>query len=256
MRKSARVQKNPGVYDPSKGVSRERMKVSYKESDDESNSTSDSTSTSGDDDEVLPVARQKISVKTKAEKVSAKSKPSRALTAQKSSMKKSNVDEMSLFDLVKFSKFTSVHLNTWIASYRHNRVAAMVDIFNFILRCSGAKQNWIDQDVDLDALVPEEVDELLLQAREEILDAKHSISDLITKESKSLRKGYIKFWESLTDKLRQQDKENTIENVTDASPVVSKGVQILLNIIEQLAGFSSMSVMNVRDAVTEVFHLY
>ena len=61
------------------------------------------------------------------------------------------------------------HLNYYFFTYRvasTNRVAAMVDIFNFILRCSGGKQNWIDQDVDLDALVPEEVDELLVGARE------------------------------------------------------------------------------------------
>ena len=48
-------------------------------------------------------------------------------------------------------------IDKWINKYRINKIAALV--INFV--SSGAKKNWIDSDIDLDALDADEISELL-----------------------------------------------------------------------------------------------
>eukprot|EP00598_Pedospumella_elongata_P012473 CAMPEP_0184992802 /NCGR_PEP_ID=MMETSP1098-20130426/42659_1 /TAXON_ID=89044 /ORGANISM="Spumella elongata, Strain CCAP 955/1" /LENGTH=131 /DNA_ID=CAMNT_0027518489 /DNA_START=60 /DNA_END=452 /DNA_ORIENTATION=+ len=63
-----------------------------------------------------------------------------------------------IIDIVNSNKNFGQDATRWINFYKTNKVAAMVELTNFILMAAGAKKKWIASDVDLEALEPEELD--------------------------------------------------------------------------------------------------
>jgi cohesin complex subunit SA-1/2 len=155
----------------------------------------------------------------------------------------------SLFDIVKNSKklTSDVVVENWIESCKNNRIPAIVELVNFVLMAAGAKKCWIPKDVDLDALEPEELDELLVDMVTEMTESEGSKLyplNQVVKQPKaiSFRQRYVNFWQCLSDKLQSSEDEF----------VASKeGLMMLKIICDQLISLSSMTVVNVRDAVTE-----
>ena len=60
-----------------------------------------------------------------------------------------------LFSLLKKPVIRAENVEAWISLFRTDRVAAVSDLVNFVLACAGATKNWIQRDVDLEALEPE-----------------------------------------------------------------------------------------------------
>lgn len=166
--------------------------------------------------------------------------------------------------------------NKWIKEFRLNRISAMVDIVNFVLLCSGASKEWIERDVDLDALEPEELDELLKDMISELTkphinssstenqdfySGPYPLAENTRKQKQSnIRISFVMFWEFLTDSLL--DEIYSTMPTTDIETSVTKprlsinksrgsSYDILSVLIDQLISLSSMPVVNIRDAITE-----
>lgn len=156
---------------------------------------------------------------------------------------------LSLFEIVKSSKKLSsdVVVENWIESCKNDRIPAIVELVNFILMAAGAKKCWIPKDVDLDALEPEELDELLSDMVTEMTESEGSKIYPLNQALKQpkvvpFRQRYVNFWQCLSEKLQNSEDQF----------VASKEGLIMLKIIcDQLISLSSMPVVNVRDAVTE-----
>ena len=88
----------------------------------------------------------------------------------------------------------------------------MVELVNFVLMAAGATKKWIPPDVDLDALEPEELDELLSDMVTDMTSRERSkLYPLVqTKQivrGSTYRDQYIMFWEMLCDRLQNSEEE-------------------------------------------------
>eukprot|EP01034_Spumella_vulgaris_P026896 gene26896-33545_t len=123
----------------------------------------------------------------------------------------------------------------------------MVDLINFVLMAAGSKEYWIARDVDLEALGPPELDELLknmMLAMTESSDSlKYPLTEKTNKNGTGFRARFQNFFELLTEKIRALPV-NSQRKSLNAS-------EILHTVVDQLISLSSMALLNVRDAVTE-----
>lgn len=154
-------------------------------------------------------------------------------------------------------------VNRWLNEFRRDRIPAIVDIVNFVLLCSGASKEWIERDVDLDALEPEELDELLVDMIKEMTRASETSVEsgasypLVesTKKGKSskstFRNLYTLFWEQFAVHLLNDMYTASSNEVKQVQRGRGSAVDILNVMIDQLVAFSSMPIVNIRDAVTE-----
>lgn len=99
---------------------------------------------------------------------------------KKSNKAKGNLNNSSfnyIFDVINAKSNIDNVIDKWIANYKINKMSSMVILVNFILISSGAKNNFIALDVDLEALEAEELDELLQDL----------VNDMSSEESSSLQ---------------------------------------------------------------------
>jgi hypothetical protein len=82
-----------------------------------------------------------------------------------------------IFDVINAKSNIDNVIDKWIANYKINKMTSMVILVNFILISSGAKNNFIALDVDLEALEAEELDDLLDDL----------VKDMSSEESSSLQ---------------------------------------------------------------------
>ena len=130
----------------------------------------------------------------------------------------------TLFGQVRNSKMLSATVDKWIESYQVDRITATVELINFVLMAAGAKKEWIPPDVDLDALEPEELDELLSDMVQDLIESGVKLYPLVKTEKVGGRVGgggvtfrdrYVTFWDLLCDQLQNSEEEfvATRENV-------------------------------------------
>jgi hypothetical protein len=182
------------------------------------------------------------------------------------------LDESNLKKIDKNQPICSILkgiVDRWLKDFRRDRIPAIVDLVNFLLLCSGASREWIERDVDLDALEPEELDELLVDMIKEMTRTTESTTEGVlskgafypliesTKKAKasksSFRNIYTLFWECFADNLLN-DMYTPMASEGDSRQVQrgrGSAFDILNVTIDQLVAFSSMPIVNIRDAVTE-----
>ena len=129
----------------------------------------------------------------------------------------------TLFGQVRNSKILSTTVDKWIESYQVDRITATVELINFVLMAAGAKKEWIPPDVDLDALEPEELDELLSDMVQDLIESGTKMYPLVKTEKVgggrvggvTFRDRYVTFWDLLCDQLQNSEEEfvATRENV-------------------------------------------
>lgn len=111
---------------------------------------------------------------------------------------------------------------------------------------AGSKHEYIEPDVDLEALETDEIQTLLSDMIVSLSSAAAKHYPLMEKaKGKGLtyRDRYQKFFASLVESLRFLPADKQKRGWT--------GPEVLRRIVEQLIVFSSLSVSNVRDAITE-----
>ncbi len=146
--------------------------------------------------------------------------------------------------------FVSI-INGWIRRFQANRVAAMVELINFILYTAGADSDVIEEDVDLDALEADEILELLTQFIRDLSDESNPNYPLNATIGKgrgaiSIRQRYMLFWMDFGNRLISQCRTQTTKFSQRGSDF-----EILHTVIDQLISFSSLTISRVREAITE-----
>ena len=152
---------------------------------------------------------------------------------------------LQFFQDLKEGKKNGSKIDYWIQSFESNKVSAIADIINFVLRCAGAEKDWIGSDVNMDGLLPEELDELLREMIEWMktdLGAKQHILGGTTKSARKTRERFAKFWTEFVHRVTRTmvDNEQHGENA----------MSILHSVVEQLVSLSSMALMHIREVVT------
>jgi hypothetical protein len=123
----------------------------------------------------------------------------------------------------------------------------MVELVNFVLMAAGAKKKWVASDVDLEALEPEELDILLAEMMKTLSESEHSKNYPLSEKkgnskAKNLFRGKFQdFW------VKWVERALALPSEAKKAP----GLDMLRMAIDQLVSLSSMSVVNIRDAVTE-----
>jgi len=182
-------------------------------------------------------------------KVTKTTKPKKVPTVQQKTLKKGS---NTLYDVVSSGPSKKVlddEIDNWINKYKINKIAALVIIVNFVLISSGAKKNWIDNDIDLDALDADEISEILnpmvaaLTKGED--ESRYYPLSQISKTGKvqggKYRETYSKLWATLANVLTD----------IDAEEAGLKDLSILNVVVQQLIQLSSMHLYSLRDAATE-----
>ena len=126
----------------------------------------------------------------------------------------------TLFGEVRNTKMLSTTVDKWIESYQIDRITATVELINFVLMAAGATKEWIPPDVDLDALEPEELDELLSDMVQDLIESGTKLYPLVKTEKVGGRGGgsggsggvtfrerYVMFWDLLCDQLQNSEEE-------------------------------------------------
>ena len=274
-RRSSRATKAPEVFNFS-----ERINNKNDLDDDDNNTTNDDDNDDDDDDEVIFAKKKKTSKKDskksnkKGKKVSdlmnesdhedddndkmeitnedvnIKVSKKKATTTQQKAVKKSlnSIYDQISSDTRKMKEGIVAEIDIWISKYRINKIAALVILINFVLISSGAKKNWIDSDIDLDALDADEISELLNPMVASLTKGDdesqyYPLSQRIkgNKVQGHYRERYSLFWSILA---------NTLTDI-DAEESGSKDLSILSVIVQQLIQLSSMHLYSLRDAATE-----
>ena len=93
-----------------------------------------------------------------------------------------------------------------------DRITGMIELVNYVLMAAGATKKWVPPDVDLDALEPEELDELLSDMVEDMTTREKSkvyplVQTKHVARGSTYRDQYIVFWELLADQLLNSDEE-------------------------------------------------
>ena len=181
MRRSSRATKAPEVFKFDK-ITTTKNGLDDNDNDDDNNTTNDEDDDI--DDEVIFTTKKRTSKKVtkksnkKGKKVSdainesdhddddddndrmeteANVKVKPTATKKATALKKGSNDLYDLISSNPSKKAIEDGIDKWINKYRINKIAALV--INFV--SSGAKKNWIDSDIDLDALDADEISELL-----------------------------------------------------------------------------------------------
>mmetsp|Transcript_29433 Transcript_29433/g.49667 ORF Transcript_29433/g.49667 Transcript_29433/m.49667 type:complete len:196 (+) Transcript_29433:52-639(+) len=90
------------------------------------------------------------------------------------STKKDTLGSQNIVDMVRANRNPNTDIIRWINSFERDKVAAMVELVNFLLMAAGAQQHWIASDVDLEALEPEELDVLLQDMMKTLSESENS----------------------------------------------------------------------------------
>ncbi|KAJ3162406.1 hypothetical protein HDU86_004886 [Geranomyces michiganensis] len=130
-------------------------------SEEESEKAPSEASAESSDDEPPPSARRKSYAKTPQKKATPRKAANggkTGATPKKRAPKKSAAvvaDDASLFDIVMdHSDAIEAQISDWVAEYTENKVAAMVDLVNFLIKSSGCTET-------IDALMFEDQDNIL-----------------------------------------------------------------------------------------------
>ena len=241
MRKSTREVKKPVLFQFDERSNRARGQ--YEDDDNGSPDTDEEEAgEEGGEDEEEDLFNQKPAPTTQGPR------PAPAKSGRNAKNRNSeDFSASSLFETIKNSKKINAEVVRWIESCKEDRITAIVELVNFILMSAGAKKQWIPRDVDLDALEPEELDELLSEMVSDMTTSEGSKLYPLTQASKQLRgttfrERYVQFWKHLAEELQSSE---------DQYVASKEGISMLKIIVDQLVSLSSMAVVNVRDAVTE-----
>lgn len=155
-----------------------------------------------------------------------------------------------LFETMKGGKQSAMMrlCNKWISAFQSNKVEATVHILNFVLRCAGTTKDWIGLDVDLDGMLPEDLDELLREMvvwmEANMVGGVYPIS-AVTKVQRANRVHFRKFWSLFASTLIK-----SMSSSVDGSSL-DNDLGILHTVVEQLVSLSSTHVSHIRNVVTE-----
>ncbi len=135
-------------------------------------------------------------------------------------------------------------ITEWITQFEDDD-ESMYNMLNFVLYAAGADKNYLSADDNFDDLQDDELAEKLHDLASELVAAgmDYPIADDKSKKY-SFRAKYSLFWTIFCEIIMKQMSD------VDYSPN-SIPSQILLNFIDRLINFSTMSIMNVRDSSTE-----
>ena len=132
----------------------------------------------------------------------------------------------------------------WIAQFEDDD-ESMYTLLNFVLYAAGADKNYISADDNFDDLQDDELADKLHDLASELVAAGMSYPILEDKSKKySFRCKYSLFWTVFSEIVMKQMSD--VDYTHNSIPS-----QILLNFIDRLINFSTMSIMNVRDSSTE-----
>eukprot|EP01039_Chlorochromonas_danica_P002825 gene2825-3080_t len=166
-------------------------------------------------------------------------KRNKRLSIKKSSSKEDRgsvtqemMKESTLFGRVASTVKLGTEIDRWIDSYK----------------AAGCVKDWIEEDVDLEALEPDEIDVLLADMIRTMSQTKGSkVYPLLQKGKRhTFRKHFQTFFSSLVEHARYLTATNG-----NGRKSVHFGQDLLRRVVDQLMAFSTMSIANIRDAFAE-----
>ena len=124
---------------------------------------------------------------------------------------------LQLYNAIIDNKSVSGKIDKWIKNFHSDKNSAITNMINFVLRCSGGEQDWIASDVEMEGLLPEELDELLREMIDwmelKLIPDKHILSGK-TKKNRKHRERYVKLWSEFVRRviLATADDQSSSDN--------------------------------------------